>query len=144
MNSLEKKKLFLEVAKKFSLLSKDPSTKVGSIIVDNSGKILSVGYNGFPSKYPDKYDISREKKLGITIHSEVNAILNAAKNGTSLEGSTIYVSEPPCSNCAAALINAGIKVVVHPHNYTLSDNWESSLNLARELFSKCKVKIEAI
>lgn len=140
---MDKDKIFLEIAEKVADFSKDKSTKVGAIIV-KEGRILAQGYNGFPSKYPDNYNISREKKLGITIHAEINAILNAAKNGACVNGSTIYVSEPPCSNCASALINAGIKRVVYPINYTLSKNWEVSLNLGQELFSKCGIEIKKI
>lgn len=138
---MDKEKLFLEIAKKISLMSKDPSTKVGSVAVDNNFRILSVGYNGFPSKYPDNYNINREKKLGITIHSEVNTILNAAKNGVSLHDATMYISEPPCSNCAAAMINAGIKRVIYPKNYSLSDSWKDSLILSKELFNKCDIEV---
>lgn len=136
-------KIFLEIAQKISLISKDPSTKVGSVLVKDS-RILAQGYNGFCSNYPDNYDIPREKKMGITIHSEINAILNAAKNGAKVDGATIYITEPPCSNCASALINAGIVRVVYPKNYTLGKNWNYSIGLSKELFSACNIETKEL
>ena len=85
---------FLELARVVSTWSKDPGLKVGAVIVNRRRKIVSVGYNGFPRKIQDNYNISRESKLDLTIHAEMNAILNATQ---SIEDCTIYVHPiPPC------------------------------------------------
>lgn len=140
---MNKSEIIIEIVEKVSQFSKDPSTKVGALAIDDNFRVLSIGYNGLPSKYPDNYEeLSREKKLAITIHAEINCILNAAKNGVSLKDSTMYISEPCCSNCAAAMVNAGIKKVVFPSNYSLSKAWLESIDLAKQVFKTCKVEIE--
>ena len=87
---------FLRIAEEVRFWSKDPGTKVGCVLV-NDRRILSTGYNGFPSTISDDLEryIDREYKLSVTVHAEANAILNAAKNGTKVEGSTLYVTFPP-------------------------------------------------
>jgi dCMP deaminase len=95
--------------------SKDPSTKVGAIIVDGNNKIVSTGFNGFaigvsdiePSRYerPIKYDY--------TIHAELNAILLQARSGGStLVGCRMYCSLHPCAACANAIVQSGITEVI--------------------------------
>ena len=78
-------KRFLEMAKVVSTWSKDPSTKVGTVAVRNR-TVIAQGYNGFPRgiKDDDRYN-DREIKYKFIVHSEMNAIYNAAQNGVSLE-----------------------------------------------------------
>ncbi len=108
---------FMGVAKLSALRSKDPNTQVGACIVSQDNKILSMGYNGFPLGCDDdEYPWEREGELNETkypfvTHSELNAILNY--RGGSLEGSKIYVSLFPCNECAKAIIQAGIKMVIY-------------------------------
>lgn len=112
---------FMAVAKLAGMRSKDPNSQVGSCIVSQDNKILSMGYNGFPKGCSDdEYPWSREeedplktKYLYVT-HSELNAILNY--RGGSLEGSKIYVSMFPCNECAKAIIQSGIKTLIYEVN----------------------------
>lgn len=112
---------FMAVAKLAGMRSKDPNSQVGSCIVSQDNKILSMGYNGFPRGCSDdEYPWSREeenpldtKYLYVT-HSELNAILNY--RGGSLEGSKLYVSMFPCNECAKAIIQAGIKTLIYEVN----------------------------
>lgn len=98
--------------------SKDPATQTGAVIVDSDNQILSIGYNGFPigcsdEQFPwndDEKDVLKNKHYYV-VHSELNAILNA--RGRDLHGATIYVTLFPCSECAKAIIQAGIKSVVY-------------------------------
>ena len=88
---------FINVANMVATWSKDPGTKVGAVLVSER-RIIATGYNGFPQgieDYPSRYD-DRETKLALTVHAEVNAILNAAKNGAKTENTTLYVTFPPC------------------------------------------------
>ena len=111
---------FMGVAKISALRSKDPSTQVGACIVSEDNKILSMGYNGFPTgcsdeefpwgKEHEKDDPYNAKYLYST-HGELNAILNY--RGGSLEGSKIYVTLFPCNECAKAIIQAGIRLIVY-------------------------------
>lgn len=108
---------FMGVAKLSGMRSKDPNTQVGACIVSEDNKILSMGYNGFPKGCSDdEFPWEREgdlldNKYLYSTHSELNAILNY--RGGSLEGAKLYVSLFPCNECAKAIIQAGIKVVVY-------------------------------
>lgn len=108
---------FMGVAHLSGMRSKDPSTQVGACIVDRGNKILSMGYNGFPSGCSDddfpweREGEELETKYPFVTHSELNAILNY--RGGSLEGTKLYVSLFPCNECAKAIIQAGIKTVVY-------------------------------
>ena len=106
------------VAKLTGLRSKDPSTQVGCCIVSETHKILSMGYNGFPTGVSDddfpwerEAESELDTKYPYVAHSELNAILNF--RGGSLEGATLYVSLFPCNECAKAIIQAGIRTVVY-------------------------------
>ena len=113
MNHWDKK--FLDMAKQVSTWSKDPSTCIGAIIVGKNRNVLSTGYNGFPRGIEDKESRlnDRPTKYKFVVHGELNAILNAAFNGTALESSTIYVyGLPVCPECAKAIIQCGISRVV--------------------------------
>ncbi len=108
---------FMGVSKLSGMRSKDPSTQVGACIVSSDNKILSMGYNGFPlgcsdDEFPwEREGESLDTKYPYVTHSELNAILNY--RGGSLEGAKIYVSLFPCSECAKAIIQSGIKTVVY-------------------------------
>lgn len=116
---------FMGVASLAAMRSKDPSTQVGACIVDNENRILSTGYNGFPSgcsddDFPwDREGGFSETKYPFVVHAELNAILNA--RGKNLTGARIYVDLFPCNECAKAIIQAGIKEVVY-----LSDKYAST------------------
>ena len=108
---------FMSVAKLAGLRSKDPNSQVGSCIVSRDNKILSMGYNGFPTGCSDDEfpwerdgDALNTKYVFVT-HSELNAILNY--RGGSLENAKIYVSLFPCNECAKAIIQSGIKEVIY-------------------------------
>lgn len=111
---------FMGVAMLSAKRSKDPSTQVGACIVSADNKILSMGYNGFPTgcsddEFPWGKELEAEDpynaKYFYSTHSELNAILNY--RGGSLEGSKLYVTLFPCNDCAKAIIQAGIKLVVY-------------------------------
>jgi dCMP deaminase len=133
---------FMEMAVLVSSWSKDPGTKVGAVLVGERN-ILATGYNGFPSGIDDnpaRY-ADREVKLAYTVHAEVNALLNAAKNGAKTEGSTLYATFHPCVNCAAAIIQGGIRRVVCPSVDSAPVRWHDSFNRARDLMMEAGVKI---
>lgn len=106
---------FMGVAIMAAQRSKDPNTQVGSCIVGENHKILSIGYNGMPMGcHDDEFSWSRtgdDTKYYYIVHSELNAILNY--RGGSLEGSKIYVTLFPCNDCAKAIVQSGIKEVVY-------------------------------
>ena len=134
---------FYELAKMVSTWSKDPSTQVGAVITSPFKNIVSVGYNGFNSLVLNEeslYDqITREEKRNRTIHAELNAIFNAAKNGASVKDCNMYITHPSCSNCALAIIQSGIKMVIVPKINLLHKDWLISNNRAKELFMEAGI-----
>ena len=133
---------FMGVALLAAQRSKDPSTQVGACIVDESNRILSTGYNGFPKGCSDDvFPWNRNAELGETkypfvVHAELNAILNT--RGKSLFGSRLYVALFPCHECAKAIIQAGVKEVIF-----LSDKYKDTVSDAnsRRMLSSAGVKL---
>ena len=97
---------FLELAKTVAGWSKDPSTKVGAVITIGN-RIVSLGYNGFAAGVDDSVERyqDRDFKYAAVLHAEENAMLFARGD---IRGCIIYTwPMPPCSRCAAKLIQAG-------------------------------------
>ena len=125
--------------------SKDPSTKVGAVLVDAQQRVISTGYNGFPQNVldtPERLN-NRQTKLLLTIHAEENAILFAQRD---LKGCTCYTWPlPPCASCAAKLIQVGVKriVTVEPTKAIL-ERWRDSLALSRQILHEAGVIVAPI
>lgn len=136
---------YLEIAAQVASWSKDPSRKIGAVIVGNCGQIISQGFNGFPrgiSDTPDRYN-NREVKYRYVVHAEANAIYNAIHNGASPVNAAIYVTGlPVCHQCADAIIQTGISRVVMDTVPAL--NWEESGNLALEKFREAGVDFKFV
>jgi len=136
---------FMRMAHEVASWSKDPSTKVGCVLVKDR-KIISMGYNGFSRLIED--DLIRLKdrdiKYEMTVHAEQNAVITAALHGISTAGSTAYVTFHPCSRCAAVLINAGISTVVVSAADVSPDRWLESFRLAAELLNEAGIGHEII
>lgn len=132
---------FMGIALLSAQRSKDPNSQVGACIVSTDNKILSIGYNGFPTGCSDD-EISWERegtfaetKYPYVCHAELNAILNYT--GSTLRGSKIYVALFPCNECAKAIIQSGIKEVIY-----MSDKYANtdSVKISKKLFEMSKVK----
>lgn len=129
----------LELANFVAGWSKDPSTRVGAVIADSQYRIVSTGFNGFPRGVQDKLDVSRETKLLRTIHAEDNAILFARRD---LTGANIYVSRPPCANCAARIIQAGIwKVAYSTPDAGFLERWAGAIAEAEAMLDEAGVVV---
>lgn len=136
-------KRYLDIAKEVATWSKDPSRKIGAVIIGDKGQIISQGYNGFPRGIHDHdhryYD--RETKYKFVVHAEMNAIYNAIHNGSSTEGATIYITGLPCCHeCAKGLIQVGISRVVMDTKPI--ENWKESGELALIMFDEAGIKYE--
>lgn len=110
----------IRMAQLVSQKSKD-ETKVGCVLVGPENQVLSTGYNGFPRgvrEVPEDVQgrWERPEKYKWIEHAERNAIYNAARHGISLRGATAFLNwEPsPCTDCARALIQAGITTIIGP------------------------------
>lgn len=136
MNNLTKwdKRFFQEALIKSSF-SKDPSTQVGAIAVDDDHVIISSGWNGFPRGISDDQRLNnRDTKYPLIVHAEMNLIYNAARVGMSLKGSRIYVyGMVVCGCCSLGIIQSGIRdvMIMLPEEsernlFRWSKSWEES------------------
>jgi len=132
---------FLDLTEHISKWSKDPSTKVGAVIVDSQRRIVSTGYNGFPVGVMDSYDrlTNRDNKYEMIIHAEANAILFAHQR---MNGMTLYTTPfQPCSRCASLIIQSGISRVISYEIEESKNRWVDSFKLAKELFEEAGVEL---
>ena len=116
---------FMGMAEFVAAWSKDPSTKVGAVIVGPDHEVRATGYNGYPRGVKDTAATDdRDVRLSKTVHAELNAILNAALCGQSTKGCTMYIHGlPPCNNCANAIMQAGICRVVCDCHVHVPERW---------------------
>lgn len=126
-------KRFLRLAREVATWSKDPSTKVGAVIVDHDRQVVSLGYNGFPPQLDDLEEllIDRQAKLNRTIHAELNAVFNAKR---SVKGCTLYTWPfMTCDRCVIHMLGAGIMRYVAPVTPSeIEERWAESTALAKQ------------
>lgn len=135
-------KRFIQQTNLTASWSKDPRHKIGALIVDPvSNIVLSGGFNGFPRKMLDLEEryADRGQKNDFIVHAELNAIVNAARNGIKLEGGTLYCTLPPCNICMGAILQAGIKKVLHGKDAT--QTWSSKFKIALEMANEVGIEI---
>lgn len=101
---------YMDLCDHIAQWSKDPTTKVGAIIVDTKNRVVSMGYNGFPRGVSDGFMRlnDRSTKHKFTCHAEQNALDQAPGN---VEGCTMYVPLFPCVSCAKSIAQRGIRRV---------------------------------
>lgn len=135
-------KRFLDLSDHIAGWSKD-STKVGCVIVGPDHEVRALGYNGLPRGAKDNVPERsvRPAKYLFATHAEENAICNAARTGTRLDGCTAYASLFPCVGCSKSLIQSGISsVVTRAPDFNLPV-WGEQFSLSIELFHETGVKI---
>jgi dCMP deaminase len=153
-NSISWNEYFMSICKVSALRSKDPSTKVGSCIVDdNSKRIVGIGYNGFPNNCSDELlpwgndetvDIN-DTKYPYVIHAEANAIINMniVYDKSNL---ILYTTLFPCNECAKLIIQSNIKKVIYLSDKNKNKPYYISsvklLNLAKIPFINYKLLME--
>ena len=103
---------FMGIAEAVSKKSKDPSSQMGCVIVDDKKRVVSMGYNGLIQGADEsKMTLSeRPMKYYFAIHSEMNAVIFAHQD---LTGCTIYNRVATCENCLKYCLQAGIKRFVY-------------------------------
>lgn len=146
---------FIGLAVHLATWSKDPSTKVGCVLVEpNSRTVLGTGFNGFPRGIaelaPERQ--ARPAKYLWTEHAERNAIFNAARHGHAINGAHAFLNWDPresiCADCARALIQSGISKIVGPANTVqgredIPDDagWRASCRVGVEMLSEAGVVV---
>jgi dCMP deaminase len=121
---------FMTITRQVAERSTCLRAKVGAVIVRDKN-ILATGYNGSPAGLPHCHEVGCliyrsttpagevEENCFRTIHAEINAIAQAAKNGAGIRGADIYITHTPCIHCFKVLINTGITRVFFEKPYKL-------------------------
>ena len=94
--------------------------QAGALVVKDQ-MIISDGYNGTPSGFENVCEDDNNVTLPYVLHAEANAITKLARSSNNSEGSTLYITDSPCIECAKLIIQAGIKRVVYAREYRLTD-----------------------
>ena len=120
------------------LKSKDPSTKVGALVV-RERVVVGMGYNGFPRGVEDRPELlaDRQAKYLRVVHAEANAIIQA---GNKCEGATLYASMHPCHECSKLIIQAGIMRVVFRKS-EVPDRWREMMDVSRSMLEEALVEV---
>lgn len=135
---------WLGMAQYMARVSKDPSTKVGAVIVRPDMTLAAVGFNGFARGMCDHDHLyeDRDVKYSRVIHAEMNAILNA--HGP-VDGCTLYTTFAPCDRCAVFVIQAGIRRVVSPiAPPELQERWGESLAKTAAFFEEGNIEFNLL
>ena len=134
---------YINLAREVATWSKDPSTKVGAVLVRRNNSVASTGFNGFPPGHDDSPELyrDREYKYEHVIHAEINALQFL---GETAKGMTSYTSFPSCPDCVKALGEAGVRRIVTAERWGVgkSSEWlkewrlrvSKSKRLARDEF----------
>lgn len=131
----------MDLAHRVATWSKDPSTQVGAVIVNERKQILGIGFNGFPRGVEDKKEMyeNRETKLLYVCHAERNALDNCLVDLFN-QNSTIYCTFFPCTDCAKGIIQRGVKRVVTTN--TMVERYHP-LEVV-DMFTQADVKLEIV
>lgn len=147
---------FINLAIENARMSKDPSTKVGAVIVGPDKEVRSMGFNGLPRGFEDTSERlqDREMKLSFVVHGELNAILNAARIGVSTKGCSLYFAaiDPsgliwggaPCVRCTVEIIQSGITEIVCPPFKNTPSRWARSVELSRDVLREAGVPVREV
>jgi dCMP deaminase len=123
-------KIYMNLATDLSARSHCVRAQVGAVLAKDT-RIISIGYNGPPSgthncdeEWPETgCDKDSRGSCSLALHAEENAILFATKNGSNIEGATLYCTLSPCIACARLILSSGIKMVVYKDSYAEYKGW---------------------
>lgn len=116
---ISKEEYLFDMTDIISKRSHDTQRKVGALLVNDAGSIISTGYNGFCRDSPDaSLPTTRPEKYEYILHSEENLICNAANNGISMRDCTVVINLSPCKHCLRLLKNCGVKRILFNNRYS--------------------------
>ncbi len=123
--------------------SKDRSTGVGAVIVDDRNTVISLGWNGFPRKINDDMDARHERpaKYSWTSHAEENCVCNAASKGVATVGCRMYITWYPCAPCARMIIQAGIVELIGLEPDWNHHTYAEDFAIVKEMLAEAGVKV---
>jgi len=107
---------YMRMALEWSKLSHCTRKKVGALIV-KEGMIISDGYNGTPTGFPNDCEDANGTTLWYVLHAEANAIMKVARSTNNAREATLYLTHSPCKECSKLILQAGIKRLVYQEAY---------------------------
>lgn len=124
LNKLSFSEIFMNLASDLAKRSHCVKNQVGAVLTKDT-RIISIGYNGPPSgthncdeEWPiEGCPLDSRNSCSLALHAEENAILYAIKNGTQIQGATLYTTLSPCIACARLILSSGIATVYFNHSY---------------------------
>ena len=125
--------IYLQMAKTWGKNSHCKRMQVGCLMVKDKS-IISDGYNGSPTGFPNICEDENMVTLPYVLHAEANAITKLAKSTQSSDGSTIYVTLSPCFECSKLIIQSGIKRVVFSEVYRNPESLPFLIEAGIELY----------
>lgn len=130
---------YADLARHVAQWSKDPSTKVGAVLVGENRKQIALGYNGFPPGIADTEERLRDRptKYRYMQHAERNVLDNAAFDA---RGSTLVVTMHPCVECAKSIVARGVRAVLVCDS-PVPERWAESAQWARKILEEAGVLI---
>lgn len=139
---------FLGLADHMAAWSEDRDFHVGAVIVGAAHEVRASGYNGLPRGVSDtddaRFDRASGEKFHWIEHAERNAIYNAARTGTAIDGCTIYVNRFPCADCARAIIQSGIARVVCPPRPEFDGALDHSFVVSEQMLTEAGVTLTTV
>lgn len=137
--------LYMNMAYLSAMKSKDQSTKIGAVVVDNDNTVRAIGFNSFPRGINDDLSERQEKphKYFYFAHAERNSVYNSARTGVSLKDCRMYTPGFPCSGCAISIIQSGIKEVILCSEWSKKNSakWSEEAAASKEMFDEAGVKV---
>jgi dCMP deaminase len=143
----------MRLAYRQALMSPDPSTQTGAVIINPMGSVIGLGFNGYPNGvHHSEERLQRPLKYQVIEHAERNAIYNAGVSGSSCAGATMVAVWAACPDCARAIIQAGITRLV-THSFYRDPvtaqtpgrrNWDSEIDIAFIMFEEAGVEVEFV
>lgn len=132
----------MQVAALAASWSKDPSRKVGAVIVTQDEQEIARGWNGAPRGCGEVHE--RPRKYLRTEHAERNAFYNAARVGIPTRGARLYSTLYPCADCARGIIQCGIVEVVAPEPDWNDTAYADSFAESRGMFAEAGVRVKYV
>ncbi len=143
MATLDYKEL-LALAYRVAKSSVDPSTQNGAILIQSDGSVRAMGCNRLPDNIaskPERWE--RPLKYKVVEHAERNVIYKAARYGIATDGLIMVCPWAPCTDCARAIIQSGIKkLITHKQAYDRSpDSWRVDIDLALSMLAEASIDV---
>jgi dCMP deaminase len=134
---------FLGLADHVATWSKDPSSKVGAVVVGKTPNLLAVGYNGFPPGVEDADERldHRPTKYDLVVHGEINALINAA-----FEPVSVYITCPPCIRCAVQILayRSVQRVVTWAPAPDMLERWGADFDKTKAIFAEAGISYRSV